>query len=427
MSEKIELNHVTKIEGHASLSVEIVHGKVKKCDLVSVEGARFFEGIVEGRHYDEIKEITSRICGICSVSHSMTSLRAMEKALGMKVSKQTKLLRELMSMGERIRSHATHLYFLVLPDYLGYESAIAMASKYKNEVADAMELIKLGNEIVIKTSGRQMHPVASVIGGFTYIPTEEDVKLLKELMKGAREKAVKTLKLFLKLKYPVLENNNEHVSLKHSNQPILEGDIVSDKGFVTKEDEYTKYIQEHIHQGSTSKFAVKEGKEYMVGALPRLNNNLSKFDKELVAMAEKAGFKFPSKNPFWNNVAQALELVYWIDQAQEALKYKFKEEKIPEIKIKAGRGIAATEAPRGILYHDYTINDQGYVTKCNIITPTCQNLSNMQIDIKKYLQELLNKKKSQKKIILEIEKLIRAYDPCFSCSTHFLKVDWKES
>ena len=167
MPEKITLNHVCKVEGHGSLYVEIDKGKVKKCELGAVEGARYFEGIVKGRHWSDIKEITSRICGICSCAHTICSIKAIENAFGVKVSEQVELLRDLLTIGERIRSHATHLYLLALPDYLGYESAIAMAPHYKQEVARALELVKLGNTIVELVGGREMHPVTSVVGGFT--------------------------------------------------------------------------------------------------------------------------------------------------------------------------------------------------------------------------------------------------------------------
>jgi sulfhydrogenase subunit alpha len=268
MSENINLNHITKIEGHADLNVEIKKGKIVKCELGAVEGARFFEGIVVGRKYDEIKEITSRICGICSVSHSMTSLMTIENAFGIEVTDQTKLLRELMSIGERIRSHATHLYFLVLPDYLGYESAIEMAKKYQKEVGMALDLMKIGNEIVEATGGRQMHPVSSVVGGFTEVPTKEQCDYLLHNLKKNKKPAMETLKLFLSLKYPKLERDDEYLSLKPSDhQPTLDGTIVSNKGFETTEDKYYDFLKERIEPYSNAKFAVKEGKSYVLGAL----------------------------------------------------------------------------------------------------------------------------------------------------------------
>jgi len=282
MTKKITLNHITKVEGHAQLDLEIEAGKLVKCELGAVEGSRFFEGIVVGRKYDEIKEITSRICGICSVGHCMTSLKATENAFGIKVSKQTRLLRELMSIGERIRSHATHLYFLALPDYLGYESAIEMAPKYKKEIERALHLMKTGNEIVRVVGGRQMHPVSSVVGGFTHVPSKKDFDELLLFLKESKPHALETLNLFCKLKYPLLELESENIALKSDDgQPLLNGPIISNKGLNTTENSYTQFIEERIEKYSTAKFAVKDGKSYVTGAIARMNLNYQNLSVEI--------------------------------------------------------------------------------------------------------------------------------------------------
>ncbi|MBU0472236.1 MAG: Ni/Fe hydrogenase subunit alpha [Nanoarchaeota archaeon] len=429
MSKKITLNHITKVEGHAKLSVEIDEGKLLKCELGAVEGARFFEGLVVGRKYDEIKEITSRICGICSVGHSMTSLKATENAFGLIVSPQTKLLRELMSIGERIRSHATHLYFLALPDYLGYESAIEMAPKYKKEVEMALHLMKTGNEIVSIVGGRQMHPVASVVGGFTHVPSKKDVDYLLGLLKNCRAYAVKTLKLFSKLKYPRLDMDSEHIALyQPDGLPLLDGPIVSDRGLRTTSDSYADFIDEYIVRHSTAKFAVRQGRSYVTGALARVNINHKNLAVDVKRILSDHRILFPSKNLFHNNVAQAVELVFWVDNALKILSSaSFKSEPLIEFSPRSGLGRAVTEVPRGILFHEYRFNEDGFVESCNIITPTVQNLRSMEDHIREYVEEMLAAKKNKDYITLEIEKLIRAFDPCFSCSAHFLKVNWKEN
>jgi len=427
MGEKIELNHICKVEGHASLKVEINEGKLVNCELEAIEGARFFEGIVVGKHFNDVKEITSRICGICSVAHSMASLQAVEAALDIDVSKQTFQLRELMTIGERIRSHATHLYFLSLPDFLGYESALQMAPKYQKEVQNALDLMKVGNLIVEKVGGRQMHPVTSVVGGFTHVPSNEDIIFLKELLVNGRSAAIKTLELFLKLNYPDVLQDVPHMSLKQDGTfPLTNGRVISDEGLDIAPKDYKKVLKEYLTSYATSKFAVYKGKEFMTGSLPRVNLNYDKLSDTVKEIIEKSKISFPSKNPFHNLVTQAIELVHWIDRGLELLDINYVKENIPKIVIKAGQGVSATEAPRGILYHEYTIDNKGIINDCNIITPTVQNLANMELDIITYVQQLLDKKISKKKIIFEIEKTIRAYDPCFSCSTHFLQVDWSE-
>ncbi len=429
MGETIKLNHICKVEGHADLAVEIDNGKIVRCDLGAVEGARFFEGLVVGRKWDELKEITSRICGICSVAHSMTSLKAVEDAFGIKPSRQTKILREFMTIGERIRSHATHLYMLSLPDFVGCESAIEMAPKYKKELERALHLIKLGNEIVIKLSGRQMHPVASVVGGFTHVPSTEDMHYLKKLLKNARKEAVETLKLFLSLDYPAIDRDIEHICIYQKGElPLLDGVVISDHGLRVEPGKYEEMITEYIEPYSAAKFAVKEGKEYLLGAIARVNNAWDTLAPDIKDLINKSKIHFPSNNPFHNLVAQAAELAHWVDVAEKLITGQhFKKEELQVVKPKAGKGVGITEAPRGLLFHSYEFDKDGVCTSCNIMTPTCQFLRAQEADVKLYIQQLLDIGTSKEKIIFEVEKLIRAYDPCFSCSAHFLKVDWKES
>ncbi len=428
LGETIKLNHICKVEGHADLHLEIKDNKITKCELGAVEGARLFEGLVVGRKWDELKEITSRICGICSVAHSMTSIKAVEDAFGIKVTEQTKILRDLMAMGERIRSHATHLYMLSLPDFVGCESAIEMAPKYKKELERALRLIKLGNEIIIKTSGRQMHPVASIVGGFTKIPDKQELKELAEELEKRREDAMETLRLFLSLKYPEINREVEHICVKQEKQlPLLNGIIISDKGLRVEPGHYEELLEEYTQPYSTAKFVVKDGKKYYLGALARINLGWNELAEDVKKEITKAGYKFPSKNTFHNLIAQAAELVHWVDQASKIIKnYEFKPEEPIKIKPRAGKGSAVTEAPRGLLFHTYEFDEEGTCTACNIMTPTSQYLKCMEEDIKDYVQKLINEGKKKEEIIFEIERLIRAYDPCFSCSAHFLEVQWDE-
>ncbi len=245
-------------------------------------------------------------------------------------------------------------------------------------------------------------------------------------MKFIRKDAIKTAELFSSLQYPLFERETEYISLKQLDGfPLLTGDIVSSKGLNIKAKDYTKYMNEYIVPYSTAKFAVKDGKSYFVGALARVNNNQKLLCKDAENIIRKSKYKFPSYNPFVNNFAQALELIHWIDRAIEIIeKWEFKKEYEQEIKPKAEKGIAVTEAPRGLLFHKYEFDSKGFVKKCNIITPTCQFLRNLEEDIREYVSKNLIDK-PEKELKLEIEKLIRAYDPCFSCSTHFLELDLK--
>jgi sulfhydrogenase subunit alpha len=427
MTRTITLDHITKIEGHAHLHVTVEDGKVTACELGSTEGARFFEGLVVGRPFDDATEMTMRICGICSCGHFTASLEALEDAMSITPSRQTQAMRETIAIGERLRSHATHLYFLSLPDFLGFESALAMAPTHKKEIEDALALMRVGNEIVTVFGGRQMHPMGGRVGGFTHYPSPSQIKSLIAELKTAQAPAMRTLKLFLKLKYPSLWVEREHISLKQEHAfPLLTGTLVSDKGLRIPEKDYERYFTEYVDRGSTAKFVVHEGKSFMLGALPRINNNYDALDADIKRLLKAAKIRFPSKNPFHNIVAQAIELVWWTRRATRLLENYKNGYKREEIKVvpRAGTGVGVVEVPRGILFHTYTLDEKGYVTRANIMTPTCQNLKAMEEDVRVYLQQLLDAGAKKADIPLEIEKLIRAYDPCFSCSTHFLKVEW---
>jgi coenzyme F420-reducing hydrogenase alpha subunit len=425
MSKIIKLDHMTKVEGHATLTVSIDNGQVRKCELGSVEGSRYFEGLLKGRKAYEASEITSRICGICSCAHTICAIQAVESALGIKPTEQTMLLRELVMIGERIRSHATHLYFLALPDYLGFESAIDMSAKHKKEVDRALRIIKIGNEIVTTIGGREMHPVSLQVGGMLKLPSQEQVDELRRKLQEAQDDSIATAKLFASIKCPKFERETEYFSLSDGiNYPMLTGELVS-KSSRFKKEEYKQFLEEYHEQYSTANFVVKTNKPYMVGALSRLNNNYRFLSKNAKKIVTDARIKFPITNPFMNNFAQGVELVHYINRGIEVCrKLAIKEEKPIEVKFKKGRGVGIIEVPRGILIHEYEMNEKGDITAANIITPTCQNLLNMQHDIKHYLPSLL--KMSEQKLILEIEKLIRSYDPCFSCSSHFLRVKWEK-
>ncbi len=428
MSRTITLNHLTKIEGHAKLSVTIEKGRVVRCELGSTEGARFFEGLVVGRHYDDACEMTMRICGICSVAHFTASVKALEDAMNVRVSRQALVMREVMAIGERLRSHATHLYFLSLPDFLGYESALAMAPRHKEELDDALHLMRTGNEVVRVFGGRQIHPMGGRVGGFTHYPGAEAISHLLELFKKAERPARRTLSLFLKLDYPGLVMEREHLSLEQRHDfPLLTGRLVAE-GRVLRQEKYERYFREYVNQYSTAKFVARRGKSFMLGALPRVNNNWRAMDEDVRRACRRAGITFPSKNPFHNLVAQAVELVHWVRRGRRLL-HEHRRGFTPEqvsVKPVAGTGIGVVEAPRGVLFHTYTINKEGKVRRANIMTPTSQNLKAMEEDLKAYLQQLLDHGVKKSAIPLELEKLIRAYDPCFSCSTHFLRVEGLE-
>ena len=441
--KKLTLNHITKIEGHAEVDILIKDSKVEHAHVHSVEGARYFEGLIKGRSYDEVTMITSRICGICSCGHTIASIGAVENALNITPTHQTNLLRELITIGERIRSHASHIYFFSLPDYLGYSSAIDMAKKYNQEIKDCLEIIRVGNKLVKLVGGRDMHPFASVVGGFTRVHGKEEFdKVLTEL-KNIIPLTKKTIELFASLEMPKYKKGDTNfVSLdNHETFPLHTGEIIMSKNNNSfKPKDYQNFLDEHFEKGSSAKFATINNKEFCTGALARINNSFHKLSESTKNIIKKLDLKFPSSNLFENNLAQALEILHWSERAieiiqnndfvnEEVIKPKLeKDDKNNENSSEEKRGICAIEVPRGILFHDYTFNNKGILTNANIITPTVQNLADMQVNVKTYLNEVLeeNPNKDKEELKIEIEKMIRAFDPCFSCSTHFLQVNWKE-
>ena len=426
MSE-INLNHITKIEGHAKLHVVVEKGKIEKCELGAIEGSRYFEGLLKDRMFYEASEISSRICGICSCAHTVAALMAVERALHITVSSQTKELRDLLTLSERLRSHATHLYFLALPDYLGYESALAMVPDYKKEVLVALKLMKLGNEMVRIIGGRDLHPVSATVGGFLKLPTNEQLRGLAEQLREALPLAEATFKLFAGLKYPAIDYPTQYLSLSSDQEYAMLDGGINCNGTLYAQKDFHDFIAEYHESYSTANFVVKDGKRYMVGALARLNNNRSLLMPHAKRALESLHWTFPVTNPYLNVPAQAIEIIHAIEHSIKICSsLEIKEEEPLHITFprKGGHGIAAIEVPRGVLWHEYTISDDGVITYANIVTPTAQNLRNMQEDIREILPSLLHLPKAT--INLQIEKLIRAYDPCFSCSTHFLEVDWEE-
>jgi coenzyme F420-reducing hydrogenase alpha subunit len=424
MPRKLNLEHIAKIEGHAKLYVKVADGKVEKAELRVMEGARFFQGILKDRRFNDLAHISSRICGVCSVAHTLTSTRAVENAFGIKVSDQTEQLREVLTIGGIIQSHVLHLYFLTLPDYAGAESAIALAKTNRPTIERALKLKRLGNHIVFAIAGRDVHPIACMPGGFSRTPEQSRIDELLEELKSCKQDAVETVKLFMALTYPEFSVAAPHFTLTGQTYFNSQDMIKCEKEarFPTKD--YQEHFKEHLRKGAPTEFATQEGKSYFVGAVARMCNNFDMLTSEAKRYARKVCDN--KDNPFMNIPAQAIEILEGINRCIIILSnLKLQQEALSEeaIKPKACRGVAASEAPRGTVFHDYEFDDKGYCRIADIITPTSQNLQHIEQAIKEYLSTMLDKSPDQ--VRHEIEKLIRAYDPCISCSTHFLDIEWE--
>ncbi|RLG21990.1 hypothetical protein DRN74_01090 [Candidatus Micrarchaeota archaeon] len=424
MGRIINLDHIAKIEGHAALYIKVDKGEVKDVKMKVTEGARFFEGIVLDNEPESVPDIVSRICGFCSQIHQITGLKAIERALGIEVSDYVWNLREIIVLASVIQSHALHLLFFVLPDYFGFESAIAMAKKQPDYIKKALEIKMLSDNICRTIGGRAIHTLTPRVGGMSRFPTRKEAKHLISSLEKARETAIWMAELFDSLNYPNFARDRLYLALHDGKSyPFLRGNVVSSEGQSFEVHEYEDYISEALVRDSTAKKAFFRQKPYMVGALARLTINRDKISKEAKALLSQLKHTIPSDSPYMNNVAQAVENVHLIDKCIELLEQvDGREEEIKKPERREGRGIAITEAPRGVLIHDYAINGRR-VERARIITPTVQNLHSLELDIKAYLPEILHMK--EEKIKLELEKMIRAYDPCISCSAHFLKLVWQ--
>jgi len=427
---EVAVHHVTRVEGHGNIYVNMRKGVIEKCEWRIPEAPRFFEAMVEGRSWNELHHITSRICGICSIGHTLASLKATEAALGITISEQDLKLRKLALHGENVQSHVLHLGFLVLPDLMGAGSIIPLASTNLPELKTVLQLHRLANEMSNLICGRTTHPQRLIPGGFSKIPTIRELTELRTKLQESFSSLQTVAELFKSLmdKFPKFKRETEFIALTNPNEYALyDGLIASSDTGTAPAREYLTFANEYVVPRSTAKWAKHVRESYMVGALARLNINY----KRLSPMAHETSDKFNllpmCYNPFMNSIAQLVEVVHsfedsirLINELEAAGLQRQPEYNKPEIKAKAGHGVGAVEVPRGILFHDYTYNDRGVCTKANCIIPTNQNHANIELDMKALLPQILDK--SPKEIELALEMLVRAYDPCISCSTHAVEV-----
>jgi coenzyme F420-reducing hydrogenase alpha subunit len=428
----IKVKHLTRVEGHGNIVVNMKEGVLEKAQLEIVEAPRYFEAMLKGRSFHEAAIITSRICGICSLGHQITSLKATEQALGLEVSEQTVLLRKLLIHGATLQSNILHAYFLAAPDFLKVGSVFPLVGTHPEIVIRALRMKRLANDIGDVVSGRAVHPITPVPGGFTRIPTAGELKELKrrleEDMYPDLLATVETLKS-LAGAIPQFERETEYISLRSDDDyAMYEGDICSTDTGRVPDSEYLKMTNEFVVPHSTSKHAKVGRSSFMVGALARWNNNHDRLCELSHTAAGELGLKPDCCNPYMNTIAQVVELAHCaIDSIaiiDKLLSDGLKDEQPNQEPTCYGTGIGATEVPRGILYHEYTYDRQGRVTAANCIIPTGQNLANIDDDMKKLVPEIIDKSKEE--ITLHLEMLVRAYDPCISCSVHMLDVDFME-
>jgi len=384
-----------------------------KAKLHIHEGERLFEGMLVGRTLEESHWITPRICGVCPVAHNLASLRTCEDGLQIKVSRTTELLRGLMFSTQMMQSHMLHLFFLSLPDYLGIDRGTELAKKDPKSFGAALDIKKVSDEIANVVAGRSVHPVTSTIGGFHKIPNKKDLKHLLEEVQKTRASAEHCLNICAKIKFPELKVDLEFIAQKN-------GNILSSSGEKNSIKDYKRIITEEIRIYSTAKFGTYKNREIMVGSLARLYFSLK--DQKLRDLID-------FKNPFHNNIAQGIEILYYHKEAEKILNTLIKSKLNPDIvkskkQFDSYKGIGAVEAPRGGLYHEFRFspsthpkgNGDNIITYANIITPTVQNLTSIEKSANALLVQYKNHSKTEKEKLLKM--LVRAYDPCITCSVH---------
>lgn len=426
MNTRIDVHHVTRVEGHGNIVVELSDSKLKECRFEVVETPRFFEAMLRGRPYTEASHITSRICGICATGHATTSLRATENALGIQPSQQTVLLRKLSFHGEILDSHILHVYMLVAPDFMGVGSVIPLVSSHPEIVLRALRMKKLAGDICAVVTGRHTHPIAMTVGGFTHFPKTKDLEDLRQKLVNAQDDVDATVSLFASLPWPQFERDTEYISLTRPDEyAFIDGEIISSDGARLPIQAYQQVTNEYLVPHSTAKFTRHLRDSYMVGALARFNNNYNQLHPRAKEAAAALGMKPKVTNPYLNSAAQVVEIVHCFEDALQIIDQLLTlgvrpEELVPPARS-SGEGVGSCEVPRGILFHHYWIGEDGKLTGANCIIPTNQNIANLQEDMRALVPQIAHKPKEA--LQLDLEMLVRAYDPCISCSVHVAEIE----
>jgi len=420
---KIEVPVLARVEGEGELHIKTKGGRILDLKVSIPEPPRLFESFLRGRHFMEAPDITARICGICPIAYQMSAVHALERALGVSVPPSIRSLRRLFYCGEWIESHVLHIFFLHLPDFLGCQDAFEVAAKNAEAVRMALRLKKLGNEIVRVLGGREIHPVSACVGGFYRVPRKEELEALAPELEWALQASLEAVTLTASLEFPDFEQDYEFVALSHPGEYAMnEGRIVSNRGLDIDAAEFEEHIvEQHVKHSNALHSVMRERGSYMVGPLARFNLNYGQLTEQARRAAEQARLEPPVRNPFKSIVVRAVETVFACEEALRIIA-AYEPPPVPRVEVKPreASGAAATEAPRGLLYHRYSVDADGLITGARIVPPTAQNLRRMEEDLWNYVPALLELDNEQ--IAWRAEQAIRNYDPCISCATHFLKV-----
>ena len=420
---RIDVHHITRVEGHGNIHVDIDNGEIRKIEWQVPESPRFFEAMVIGRHYTEVAPIVSRICGICSISHTFSSLRATEEALGVTISEECEELRRILLWAEILQSHALHIGYLAAPDFFKVSSVLPLVASHRDTVLLIIKLHRLANETADIIGGRTTHPIRTMVGGWTMVPKRKELEALKARFEEAVEDTKKLAAVVASCApaLPDFTRETEYICLTepgtyaHYLGMIKSSDVAGSIPLV----DYRRVTNEYVVAQSTAKWAKFNRESYMVGALARFNNNHESLTPTARSLALQLGLEPNHDNPYFNTLAQVVECAHALETsatlAGRLIDRGLHGENAP-VTIREGRGIGAVEAPRGILFHEYGYDDRGICRSANCIIPTNQNHANIQHDMEKLVPQF--KDLGREGLRFALEMLVRAYDPCISCSAH---------
>lgn len=418
----ITIPHLTRVEGHGNISIRVENGQLIEASWEVIETPRFFEVMLKGMSADQVPFLTSRICGICSISHSLASIRALERAMEITPPPIAISTRLLAMHGETLQSHALHLFFLYAPDFAGTDSILPLFETHPDLAVAGLKLKELGNTISRITTGRCTHPVSLVPGGINKAPDRSALATLLEELQQAKAALELATSYFESLTIPDFVRETEFISLCNGREyPSIGGDLLSSDGVRHEENDYLLMTNEYCREGSTSKFTRLSREASAAGALARLNNNYSFLSQNAKKTAARFALEPVCHNPFMNTIAQLVECVHIVDAAEQLATTLHDEPSGPlktRFQPKAGTATGAVEAPRGILYHHFELDDRGHVVKADCIIPTTQNNANIHLDLHALAEKALKEGKDDRSIEKLCTMLVRSYDPCISCSVH---------
>ena len=420
----IRTDYLARVEGEGAMTIRLHDGRVEHVELRIFEPPRFFEALLRGRSFLEAPDITARICGICPVAYQMSAVQAMEDLCGVTIPEPLRMLRRILYCGEWIESHALHVYMLHAPDFLGYESAIELARDAPAAVERGLALKRTGNEVMTLVGGREVHPINVRVGGFYRAPTRRELGTLVEPLERAREAALETVRWTSGFEFPDREVECELVALSDPVDYAIErGRVVSDHGLDIAPSQYDEhFVEEHVERSNALHSRRRDGGTYLCGPLARYALNGERLTPLSLEAARDAGLEQPCRNPFRSIVVRSVELVYACDEALRLIA-AYEEPDAPAVPVEpsAGVGFGVTEAPRGLLYHRYRIDDEGTILDAKIVPPTSQNQLAIEDDLRAVVGRYAAFADEELRAVCE--QTIRNYDPCISCATHFLTLD----